>query len=383
MSRRGENIYKRKDNRWEGRYYKSELSKDSSRMGYVYGKTYREAKIKLLQAQLANLQELPKETSYTVASMAEQWLMKERLSVKTSTYSKYRSNIDNHILPWLGALQISELTSVTLNSYIQQLQLYGRTDHNGGLSAKYIRDIFTILKGILHYAEQEYNLKPMTKNCRLPAKECAHARVLSITEQQMLEKYLLEDMYEGKKMGMFFCLYTGLRLGEICALRWEDIDLERELLYVRHTIQRIQNPNTDEMPKTRIVMDTPKSRASIRTVPIPHMICQILQEQHPISNNSAYFLTGSAEHFIEPRNYQYHFNKYMKALCLQGIHLHTLRHTFATRCMEAGVDMKSLSEILGHSGVGITMDCYVHSSIEEKKRQIEKICGTVSFKPSN
>ena len=310
MSKRGENIYKRKDNRWEGRYEKGRAVNGKRRLGYVYGKTYRETKIKL---------------------------------------------------------------------YIQYLKEQGRVDQTGGLSSKTIRDLYTILKSIIRYGEKEYGLPEIAANCRIPAREYKSSRVLTREEQEKLEEYLKRDPEDLKKLGVLLCLYTGLRLGEICALRWNEVDTESGFLQIVSTMQRIRVPNAGDGMKTQIVFGKPKSRTSLRTVPIPEFLCSILEKSKREAEEDAYILTGKNDQFMEPRNYQYHFGRYVRELGMEGIHFHTLRHTFATRCMEAGVDMKSLSEILGHAGTGITMDCYVHSSNEEKKRQMEKLDKSFSL----
>lgn len=373
MSRRGENIYKRKDNRWEGRYEKGREINGKRKLGYVYGRTYRETKIKLLQAQLQVLQKVPEKPDYTIGYLAEQWLLKEKLTVKQSTYAKYRTNIENHILPQMGQVEITELNSMKINLYMEYLKERGRVDKKGGLSAKYIRDIYTILKAIMRYGEKEYGIPEIASNCRIPAKEYKNSRVLSREEQVRMERYLKEDPDDMKKTGVLLCLYTGMRLGEICALRWNAVDTKRGFVKISSTMQRIQRPDEERDKRTQIVLGEPKSRTSQRTVPIPDFLCEMLEKKKREAQCDAFVLTGKTDRFTEPRNYQYHFRRYMSELEMEGIHFHTLRHTFATRCVEAGVDMKSLSEIMGHAGTGITMDCYVHSSDEEKKKQMQKL----------
>lgn len=332
------------------------------------------SKIEQLQAQLGGLQEEGHQNSCTVSGAAEQWLLQEKMTVKQSTYAKYRTNLDIHILPQLGGLQVSDLNSVMVNTYIEYLREDGRSDGKGGLSAKYVRDLYTILKGIVRYAELEYSLPNTIKNCRIPPKGEEKSIVLSRWEQRRLEDYVRRDLTNLKKLGILLCLYTGLRIGEICALQWKNIHLDTDMLEISQTVQRIQNPVRGASPKTYLIIGPPKSRASVRTVPIPTFLHDILEGQQRPDSGEAYFLTNRADQITEPRNYQYHFKNYMKELKMEWIHFHTLRHTFATRAIESGVDMKSLSEMLGHAGVSITMDRYVHSSVEEKRKQIEKMC---------
>ncbi len=331
-------------------------------------------KIKELQMQLGDMQQDRRDRVCTISGVAEQWLLQEKLTVKQSTYAKYRTNLDIHILPQLGTLQVTDLNSMMVNTYIEYLKEDGRSDGKGGLSAKYVRDLYTILKGIVRYAELEYSLPNSIKNCRIPPKGEGKSIALSRRDQRKLEDYVREDLGDVKKLGILLCLYTGLRIGEICALQWKHIHLDTGVLEICRTVQRIQNPIRDGYPKTFLITGPPKSKASLRAVPIPAFLHDILEKHKRTEDSEAYFLTGRADRLIEPRNYQYHFKNYMKELHMEWIHFHTLRHTFATRAIESGMDMKSLSEMLGHAGVGITMDRYVHSSVEEKKRQIERMC---------
>lgn len=334
----------------------------------------RETKIRELQVQLGAMHDGVMVQNRTLSSIAEQWLLREKMSVKQSTYAKYRTNLNNHILPQLGSLPVTDLNSMMVNTYIQYLKEDGRSDGKGGLSAKYVRDLYTILRGIVRYAELEYSFPSAIKNCRIPPKGEYKSVALSRREQRRLEEYVKEDLSDSRKLGVLLCLYTGLRVGEICALQWKHIHLDTDLLEVRQTVQRIQNPDREGTPKTFLIIGPPKSKTSIRAIPIPTFLHDLLKKQQRTGNDEAYFLTNRTDQIMEPRNYQYHFKNYMKELHMEWIHFHNLRHTFATRAIESGMDMKSLSEMLGHAGVGITMDRYVHSSVEEKKRQIEKLC---------
>lgn len=181
--------------------------------------------------------------------------------------------------------------------------------------------------------------------------------------------YLKENLTI-KNAGIMLSLFTGLRLGEVCALKWSNIDLENSILYITTTMQRVQNLSI-EGPKTKVYVSEPKSACSIREIPIPDMLLRLLAN---FSNNgSCYFLTGSSEKFIEPRNLQYHFKTVLKKALIFDMNFHALRHTFATRCIEVGVDIKTLSEILGHANVNITLNRYVHPSLEEKRLNMEKL----------
>lgn len=189
-------------------------------------------------------------------------------------------------------------------------------------------------------------------------------QVLTVEEQKRLTEYLLME-YDLKKLGILICLYAGLRLGEICGLRWGDIDLKRGVIKISRTIQRISNSEGG----THFLIGTPKSNCSEREIPIPGFIYKLLLgiEAEP----QCYVVTGT-EKFIQPRTYQNTLKRYFKRCDMAHYHFHTLRHTFASRAIEIGFDPKSLSEILGHANVRITLDLYVHPSMEAKKRDMDR-----------
>lgn len=188
--------------------------------------------------------------------------------------------------------------------------------------------------------------------------------------------YILDNP-EPCNIGILVCLFTGLRIGEICALRWEDISLSEQTIYIHQTLQRIQNLS-DNVPKTKIIITTPKSACSIRTIPLPDELYNILIKHQKAS--VGYLLTNDDNKFVEPRTLQNKFKKILKDIRITDTNFHTLRHTFATRCIELGFDIKSLSEILGHATVNITMNRYVHPTLEMKKENMQKLSYFLAVK---
>ena len=174
-----------------------------------------------------------------------------------------------------------------------------------------------------------------------------------------------------RKLGILICLYTGLRIGEICALKWKNINLDDGTIRITSTIQRIQT--FDSLQKTQVLESCPKSQCSIRTIPLPESLIELMRP-YSVDNSGAYILTGLDNCFIEPRLYEYIFDKYISEAGIPTVNFHTLRHTFATRCVELDFDIKSLSEILGHANTKITLDRYVHPSIERKRIQMNRLC---------
>ena len=201
-------------------------------------------------------------------------------------------------------------------------------------------------------------------------------RVLSRTEQEQLCKHLLAEP-EPCNVGILICLFTGLRVGEICALRWEDVSFSDQTIHVHHTLQRVQN-KSDNGPKTRTVVTTPKSACSIRTIPIPDELNEVLITYK--KSSVGYLLTNDEHKFVEPRTMQNWFKKALKLSGIEYANFHATRHTFATRCIELGFDVKSLSEILGHATVNITMNRYVHPTLELKKENMKKLSSLLAVK---
>lgn len=294
------------------------------------------------------------------------WLANRTNISKVSTINRYTNLVNNHILPYLGSVPLSELTTAQLQNYIYYLSQNGRIDHSGGLSSKTISDIICIVKSILFYSEglgYQHNCIPRYIKCRREKKEM---RVLSQEEQRKLSTYLINHMCL-TNAGILLALYTGVRIGELCALKYSDFDFLNQKLHISKTLQRLQDLKTNT---TYISISTAKSASSIRDIPVQDFLCHIymdfqLQEED-------YLLSGNPEP-IEPRTLENRFKKIMKTLEIPNVTFHALRHTFATRSIEVGFDVKSLSEILGHSSVNITLDRYVHSSFELKTENMKKL----------
>ncbi len=378
MPRRGENIYKRKDGRWEGRYIKEYDIEGKSHYGYIYGKSYTEVKSKLKNVQAsktpfggnAGTRSVPYEQILNL------WLASAKIKVKESTYSRYNHLITRHICPALGNYLISRIGTQMVEQYIRQLLSTGRIDGKGGLAPKSVSDILTIIKDTMEYA-RDLGYPVICNLGKISIKQNAREmRVLSVDEQNRLEKYLLEDT-DLLKFGTLLCLYTGIRIGEVCALRWEHLCLDQGTLSVRETLQRVQNVSALETEKTRIIITEPKSKCSMRVIPLPHFLIEIARKFEAPSK--AFVLTGEKDKYVEPRTLQNKFKRYMKACNIPEINYHALRHTFATRCIELGFEVKSLSEILGHANVNITLNRYVHASFDLKRENMDKLDAVVNL----
>lgn len=291
--------------------------------------------------------------------VTEEWLKYKKNTVKKSTYYNYSYSVEKYLYPKFADQDITQIKDY--NDFIEKL-----TDT---LAPKTVRDIITKLKEIINFYEEEHNTKLNIKKMSLPKMNKKEIQILSNKEKQKLEKYCIEQN-SLKSLGILICLNTGLRIGEVCALRWENIDFESKKIHIEKTIERIYSK---EENKTIVIIDIPKSITSVRTIPINSKLYNILKQIRGKSKKTDFVLAGSSEHYVEPRNYQYHFKEILKRSKVKKYKFHTLRHTFATNCIEAGMDIKSLSEILGHADVSITLNIYVHSSDKAKRKYLEKI----------
>ena len=269
-------------------------------------------------------------------------------------------------------MQIPDISQSILEEYCTALLTSGGSKGEG-LSAKTVSDTMSLIRCVLQFCIS----KKIVVSCdtrMITVKQCTKKmRVLTVKEQQILCNHIYSDL-SPQNVGVLFCLFTGIRVGEICALKWEDISFSENTVHIHQTMQRIQIDETEN--KTKIIITTPKSTCSIRTIPLPDELISVLKTVR--GSASGYFLTGSDKRWIEPRTMQYHFKSLLKRCKIDDANYHALRHTFATRCVELGFDVKSLSEILGHASVNITMNRYVHPFMNLKRKNMERLSGLFS-----
>ncbi len=367
MSRRGDNIRKRADGRWEGRY---RTISESGEIRYrsVYGKSYNDVKEKLADtihrtysARGLCKSEFLTDDENTVhnaafCTLAEEWLQEIEKNRKYSTYIKYRTLYQCHIHALFCDDTFLRMTNSYIQSRVDTLEVSDSTRHS----------MLAVIKQTLRYAEKHYGC-PMPSITNNSVQNKSHSiEILNRTEQAKLLQFLHEDM-DISKAGIFLCLSTGLRLGEICSLKWVDIDQERRLLHVNRTVQRIKSK---EGPAKTVLLETaPKSVFSNREIPMPDTLLALLM---PFKKAGQEYILCTNKP-MEPRTYQNHFKRYLGETKIPNYNFHTLRHTFATNCIDSGMDIKSLSEILGHSNVQITLDRYVHPSMDTKRKYINAL----------
>ena len=310
----------------------------------------------------------------TLNFLLDEWLDLNRASVTESTYAKYYNLVERHIRPSLGQYEVSELSTQQLSDYVRQKLHTGRLDQSSGLSAKTVQDLLSVIRSVLKYAES----KEYTVSCDIEQisveKEPVQLRVLNKAEQVLLESSLWRDT-DSSKIGVLLSLYTGIRIGELCALRWSNIDLANSTLRIRHTLQRIQNIDAKGGKKTKIIIARPNSACTLRDIPLPSFLCNILKDY--VSHVSgAYFLTGRMDKFVEPRTYQNRFKEYVVQAGIPSIPFSALRDTFAMRCLESGFDLQTLSEVLGHANASITAARYLHLTYDTKRSQMNRLHPT-------
>lgn len=373
MSKKGENIKKRKDGRYEARYIKGKNEDGKTMWGYVYGKTYKEVKqkreMKLLDLRLAAE---TKVMGIDMNSIIDDFLLQESFQVKESTFAHYKNIIDAHVRPDLGCFNSSTLKSTDIETFAYNKLSNGRLDGSGGLSSKSVKDMLTLLKKILKYGVEKNSINEEALHFSLPKAKKNKIQVLSKDDLKfMVSKTQTSE--DSCAFGIYLCLHTGLRIGEICALKWSDFNFNNKTLSINKTMTRIYDSTSGANHKTKIIIGTPKTQTSDRIIPLPNFIIEtLIQRKQCITCEDSYFLTGSQK-FIEPRTYYAKYKRFLDDNGLFSYTFHALRHTFATRCIEIGFDPKTLSEILGHSDVKVTLDRYVHPSMDLKRNYMNML----------
>jgi len=364
--RRGENIYKRKDGRWEARYIKGRNEKGQLIYGSCYGKTYSEAKAKkrINETERCRSSTLPSKPVPSFERICDEWLQHNHLRLKESTFVKYRSIVKKYIIPALGAYPLPEITTKQIGQFgTDLLSVYG-------LAPKTAKDILVVVHSILGYCSKQYPGKTAPVEVLYPKEDPKEMRVLSRQEQNDLTEYLLKDL-DPCKFGVLLAMWTGMRIGEVCALQWKNVSLKEQYIRVDTAMQRLRNNDALSLSKTKIILSSPKTASSTRVIPMCDRILALCSKMDP-GDPDTYILTGT-KRYMEPRLLQYHFHRFVCDCHLEKVTFHTLRHTFATRCVEVDFEIKSLSEILGHANTTITLNRYVHCSMELKRENMKKL----------
>lgn len=298
----------------------------------------------------------------TINQITEEWKEEKKKYVKKSTYAAYQLLIQNHIKPYFGDLyEVNE----------EKVQQFVFDKLDAGLSEKTIRDIIIVLKMILKFGIKNGYLEYVQIDAKFPSKqEKKNLDVLSKADQKKFMEHLRNN-FTFKNLGIFVCLSTGMRIGEICGLRWCDVDTVEGVIKVRHTLQRIYIIE-GETRHTELLLDTPKTANSVRDIPMSSELLKMLKSLNKVVNENYYVISNDIKP-IEPRTYRNYYKKLCKQLDIPELKFHGLRHSFATRCIESKADYKTVSVLLGHSNISTTLNLYVHPNKEQKKKTIDKM----------
>ena len=294
------------------------------------------------------------------------WKEDKKQYVKRSTFAVYSLLIENHILPVFGEMGLVEE---------QDVQTFVFRKLNEGLSHKTIKDILIVLKMILRFGVKNHMTEYRQIDIKFPTESDKHSiDILSRSHQKQIMVYI-QTHFTFKNLGIYICLSTGIRIGEICALTWDDLDVENGIIHVRKTIQRIYIMEKSRK-HTEVILDTPKTKNSIREIPMTKDLLKMVRPVKKVVNGNFYVLTNEPQP-TEPRTYRNYYKRLILSLGLPSMKFHGLRHSFATRCIESKCDYKTVSVLLGHSNISTTLNLYVHPNMEQKKRCIDRMFRTL------
>ena len=290
------------------------------------------------------------------------WQADKKQYVKRSTYAAYSLLINNHLLPSFSG--INDITESLVQDFV-----FAKLET--GLSKKTVKDILIVLKMILKYGVKQNYIIHRDIDVKFPTeREKQEVEVLSRTNQKQIMEYV-KTHFTFMNLGIYICLCAGLRIGEVCALSWDDVDVDFGVIKISKTIQRIYIIEGTEK-HTELIIDTPKSKNSIREIPIAKDLLKLIRPFKKVVNGQFYILTNSSMP-TEPRTYRNYYKRLMETLNIPRLKFHGLRHSFATRCIESKCDYKTVSVLLGHSNISTTLNLYVHPNMEQKKKCVEQM----------
>jgi len=298
----------------------------------------------------------------TVREIAAAWKEYKRPYVKQSTMAAYVLILENHVLPYFG-----DGDSI----HEQAVQAFVLQKLGNGLSVKTVKDILIVLKMVMKYGAKNEWMTYCEWDIKYPTTSInKELEVLSVANHRKILNYI-QSHFTFTGLGIYISLSTGLRIGEICALKWSDINVTDGTITISRTIERIYIIE-GEKKHTELVINTPKTKNSCREIPMSKELLAMMKPLKKVVNDDFYVLTNN-ERPAEPRTYRNYYNRLMARLNIPKLKYHGLRHSFATRCIEAGCDYKTVSVLLGHSNISTTLNLYVHPNMEQKKRCITKM----------
>ncbi|MBQ8714298.1 MAG: site-specific integrase [Prevotella sp.] len=298
----------------------------------------------------------------TIKEVSELWKKDKQMFVKSSTVAVYTLHLENYILPKFGEKASIDETDV---------QGFVLDSIRHGLSQKTVKDMLIVLKMVIRFGAKHGWLQYQEWSIKFPTEQKKQElEVLSISHQKKLMQYVT-DNFTFRNLGIYICLSTGMRIGEVCALKWSDIDLGTETIHVNRTIERIYIIEGDKR-RTELVIGTPKTKNSMREIPISKELMKLVRPLKKLMNDDYFVITNEAKP-TEPRTYRNYYKQLLKQLGIPSLKFHGLRHSFATRCIESQCDYKTVSVILGHANISTTLNLYVHPNMEQKKKCINQM----------
>ncbi len=364
MARRGRNIYKRKDGRWEGRIILGYDGNKKRKYRSIYGKNYNEVKSKM-HSYIEKYGDI-RGKGDTIGIILYDWLEHKKEYWKPSTYANYRRIIENHLLPYWSQIYPEMLSREKMRKFIL-------TKKDDGLSAGYIKNIIALLQQALKYYENEH--EDIHYHISIPSfdekneNKSATKKLPTIETINEVEKLLYEKEVP-EQAGILIAINSGIRIGELCALQWKDVDLDKGMIHINKTMQRVST-YSQRHSETEIYIMQPKTSSSVRDIPLPSHLINFLMSKKGMPEE--YIVPGKRVCYCEPRTLQYRFERFLKKNGFDIFRFHALRHCFASRCVELGFDAKSLCEIMGHSDIHITLQLYVHTSFNQKRTLMERL----------
>ena len=298
----------------------------------------------------------------TFREAAVLWAQEKKMYVKKSSFAAYSLILTNHLIPAFGAME--DIREEDVQKFILEKLDSGR-------GSKTVKDMLIVLKMVMKYAAKHEYMPYRQVEARFPTgRERTELPVLCRADQKRMMKYMT-DNFSFRNLGVYICLSAGLRIGELCALKWENLDVARGVIVVEKTIQRVYFVDDGER-HTELLIDTPKSANSIREIPMTKELLRMVKPFRKIVNPSYFILTNSSRP-TEPRTYRNYYKKLITEIGIPPLKFHGLRHSFATRCIEGRCDYKTVSVLLGHSNISTTLNLYVHPNIDQKKRCVEQM----------
>ncbi len=305
----------------------------------------------------------------TIREIASAWKADKQLYVKRSTFAAYTLILENHLIPYFGSMD--GLSEKSVQEFVLQ-----KLDN--GLSVKTVKDILIVLKMVMKFGVKNEWMNHYEWDIKYPSSEKKkELEVLTVAHHRRIMDYIRQN-FTFRNLGVYVSLCTGLRIGEICALKWSDIDISKGTITVSRTIERIYVLENGTK-HTELVINTPKTKNSYREIPMTKELISMLKPLKTVLNNDYYVLTNE-EKPTEPRTYRNYYKRLMEKLEIPKLKYHGLRHSFATRCIESNCDYKTVSVLLGHSNITTTLNLYVHPNMEQKKRCIAKMFKSLPLK---